>query len=331
MQPQKILITGASGFIGSHLTRAWVQKGADVYVLTRYISQVKNLRLLDIWSKLNFIEGDIRNLDSLKPLREMYFDKIFHLAAYNHVGDSFLHVNENLDTNGKGTANLLESCLEFGRFIYVSSSEVYGKQDDVPFHEENTPCPISPYSVGKYSGELYCKMKYEVTGKAIALLRPFNTFGPYQSEKAVIPELITRCLLDKDIITTEGKQTREFNFVSNIVDGLIMASESEVAIGRLTNLGSGEEISIKDLVATIHEMTVSESRLKIGELPYRPIEIWRMSASNQLAMERFGWRPKLNFQQGLEKTIAWFKNYVYQFNDPNANLSKLAADQKKTY
>ncbi|MEC7640692.1 MAG: GDP-mannose 4,6-dehydratase [Nitrospinota bacterium] len=319
----KILITGASGFIGSHLTRKWVAKKAEVYVLTKYLSQAENVRLLDIWDKLKFLEGDIRNLDSLAPMRKIKFDKVFHLAAYNHVGDSFLHISENLDTNGKGTANLLESCEGFKRFVYISTSEVYGKQDSVPFREDFIPNPISPYSVGKYAGELYCKMKHEVFGLPITILRPFNTFGPYQSEKAVIPELIMNCLRGKDIVTTRGKQTREFNFVANIIDGMIAGSESKATIGKVTNLGSREEISIKDLAVCVHQLTKSKSKLKIGKLPYRPIEIWRMSADHTLAWERFKWKPKIAFQEGLKQTVQWYKKYLKQFRSKNSPLVQL--------
>ena len=326
-EKEKILITGASGFIGSHLTRKCVELGAEVFVLTKYLSQVENVRLLDIWDKIKFIEGDVRNLDSLGAIRDNRFDKIFHLAAYNHVGDSFRHINENLDTNGKGTANLLESCKDYKRFVYTSSSEVYGKQDSVPFQEDFLPRPISPYAVGKYTGELYCKMKYEVTGLPITVLRPFNTFGPYQSEKAVIPELIMNCLLGKDIITTEGKQTREFNFVSNIIEGMLMAAESEETIGKTTNLGSKEEISIKELTLAIHELSESKSTLKIGALPYRPIEIWRMSADNKLAWERCQWKPKILFREGLKITVDWYRRYVETFRNNDSGLLKLGKIQ----
>ncbi|MFQ5716478.1 MAG: GDP-mannose 4,6-dehydratase [Nitrospinales bacterium] len=325
---KKVLVTGASGFIGSHLTRRLAGMGAEVYVLTKYLSRVENVRLLDVWDKLHFLEGDIRNLDSLRRLSSIKFDKVFHLAAYNHVGDSFLHINENMDTNGKGTANLLESCRGFKRFVYISTSEVYGKQDSVPFREDFVPCPISPYSVGKYTGELYCRMKREVFGLPITVLRPFNTFGPYQSEKAVIPELIMNCLQGKEIVTTAGEQTREFNFVSNIIKGMIAASESKATIGKVTNLGSMEEIRIKDLALAIHKMTGSKSKLSIGKLPYRPIEIWRMSADHSLAWERFQWKPKIGFHEGLKQTVRWYKSYVKAFHSEKSSLWKLGKSGK---
>ena len=244
-------------------------------------------------------------------------------GAVESITTFFRHINENIDTNGKGTANLLESCHDYKRFVYTSTSEVYGKQDSVPFHEDFLPRPISPYAVGKYTGELYCKMKYEVTGLPITVIRPFNTFGPYQSEKAVIPELIMNCLMGKDIVTTEGKQTREFNFVSNIVEGMAMASDSQESIGKTTNLGSKEEISIKDLTVAIHELSESKSKLNIGGLPYRPIEIWRMSADNQLAWERFKWKPKIPFRDGLKITVDWYRRYVETFRNQKSGLVEL--------
>jgi nucleoside-diphosphate-sugar epimerase len=187
----------------------------------------------------------------------------------------------------------------------------------------SVPFPISPYSIGKYSGELYARMKRHQTGKEIIALRPFNTFGPYQSERAVIPELIIRCLRGLAIRTTEGKQTREFNYVDNIVDGFIAAATIENVPESVVNLGSGEEIAIRDLVQMIHQKTESKSSLEIGALPNRPTEIWRMSSEAEIAKENFGWSPNIKFEEGLERTIAWYRNYLKAFYEKDSILHKL--------
>ncbi|GAB0056941.1 UDP-glucose 4-epimerase [Candidatus Magnetaquicoccaceae bacterium FCR-1] len=320
---QRVLITGGSGFIFSHLTRRLVAMGAEVAVLVRYGSVIDNVRIADVWDDVHVIEADIRDLDALRAIRAFAPQVVYHAAAYNHVGGSFGKFNEVLDVNAKGTANVLESCENFERFIYISTSEVYGHQTEPIFAESMEPHPVSPYSVGKFAGELYCRMKMERMDQPIVVLRPFNAFGPYQTVRAVIPEMIEACLLGRTVRSTEGRQTREFNFVENLVDGFVLAAEKEAAIGQVINLGSGEEIAIRDLITRIHAETGSTSKLEIGALPNRPTEIWRMSASNDRARERLGWSPRVSFNDGLTRTIAWYREYLAQFKDRDSRLCRL--------
>ena len=322
---KRVLVTGGTGFIGSHLTRSLLRLGAEVAVTTKYNSVIDNVRIADIWSRVRVIEADLRNLDSLLMLKKFAPQVIFHLAAYNHVGDSFTHIAESLDANGKGTANLLRACDDFERFVYISTSEVYGSQDSVPFVETMVPKPVSPYSVGKYAGELYCRMLMEEMKRPIAIVRPFNAFGPYQSTRAVIAETILTCLDGRPVFATEGCQTREFNYVSNLVDGMILAAEKDEAVGRVINIGAGEEIAICDLIRMIHRETGSSSELHIGALPNRPTEIWRMRADNARAKQFLEWEPKVPFVEGLRRTIAWFRDFRAEFENPEAGLQRLAA------
>ena len=233
---QRVLVTGGGGFIASHLCRRLAHEGAKVYVLTRYNSVFDNIRLADLWDRVAPIESDLRNPDSLKQIQSIRPSLVYHFAAYNHVGDSFTHVSEAIDVNGKGTVNLLEAYGAYRRFIYISSSEVYGHQKRVPFMESAQPYPISPYAVGKYAGELYARMVRHVYRKPIVVLRPFNAFGPYQSPRAIIAELILNCLRGEDIVTTKGVQTREFNYVDNLVDGFLLAATSPKAVGSSTGV-----------------------------------------------------------------------------------------------
>jgi len=324
MKSKRILITGGAGFIGSHLTRALVSMGADVTVLVKYKSIIDNVRLSSVWNNINIEEADLRNLDSLKTLNNRSFDFVFHLAAYNHVGDSFIHVNESLMSNAIATANLLECGIDYGRFIYTATSEVYGFQKKVPFNENSSqPFPISPYAIGKYTGELYARMKRHQSDKPIVVIRPFNTFGPYQSDRAVIPELIIKCLRGDLVETTEGKQTREFNFIKNIIEGFLLISQVEPIPEEVINVGSGVEIAICDLVRKIHKLCDSDSELRIGSIPNRPTEIWRMFADNQRAENLLNWTPSITFDEGLKKTIIWFKKYLDVYYSTNSNLNKL--------
>ncbi len=316
-------MTGGSGFIGSHLTRRLIKLGADVTVLVKYNSIIDNVRLAPVWKDVNVVEADIRNPDSLKKIADIRPEVVFHLAAYNHVGDSFYQVSESIDSNAKGSVNVMEAYQDYERFVYISTSEVYGLQTEVPFDERNTPYPLSPYSVGKYAGELYARMKAHSHKKPIAIIRPFNAYGPYQSIRAVTPELILKCLRGDDIITTKGIQTREFNYVGNLVDGFIKAAIMPDIEGTVINVGCGEEVPIRDLVTMIHRLTESKSELKIGALPDRDGEIWRMCAANQRAKDLLGWEPKVSLEEGLKRTIEWHRQYLDTYENSAGGLWQL--------
>lgn len=323
---KKVLVTGGGGFIPSHVVMRLLKEGANVYVVTKYDSIFDNVRLAPFWYKLNIIEADLRNLDSLRLIARAKPHIIYHMAAYNHVGDSFNHVSETLHCNHIATANLLDAYKDFEKFVYISTSEIYGYQKVVPFHEDMTPLPISPYAVGKYSGELYSRMMHHVYGLPIAIARPFNTFGPYQSPRAVIGEMIIKCLRGQEILATKGKQTREFNYVDNIVDGLMAIGKSEASVGEVINISSGHEISIEDLITMIHRLTSSKATLRLGALPYRPTEIWRMYGDNKKAQALLHWQPKISFEAGIEKTIEWYKKYIMVFENSNSPLLSLGEE-----
>lgn len=306
MKGRRILVTGGSGFIGSHLVKKLIKLGAKLYVLTRHRYLVNNIRLKNVWKKINILNADLRNIDSLNILRGIEPEIIFHLAAYHHVGNSFTHFSEAIETNCLGTINLIESVENYERFIYTSTSEVYGFQATVPFRENMTPQPISPYAVGKYAGELYCMMKCHM-GYPVTVLRPFNIYGPFQSKGAIIPEVILDCLQGRAIKATQGKQTREFNYIDDIIRGFIIAAKTKKAIGEIINLGCGKEISIRNLILKIIELTNSESKVIFGALLDRPTEIWRMCADNTKARDILGWFPKISIENGLKRTIDWYR------------------------
>lgn len=319
----RVVVTGGAGFIGSHLCRRLVEEGAEVYVTVKYDSIIDNVRLARFWGTVAPVEADLRNSDSLAEVRRIRPQIIYHLAAYNHVGDSFSQVSEAVDCNAKGTVNLLEAYEEYERFVYVSSSEVYGYQAEVPFREEAVPFPLSPYAVGKYAGELYARMKWRSLGRPIVVVRPFNAFGPYQSPRAVIAELIIKCLRGEAVVTTEGRQTRDFNYVENLVDGFILAGTRDGIEGEVINVGSGVEISIRDLAKKIHALTGSRSALRIGDLPYRPGEIARMVADSGKAERLLGWSARVDMDKGLELTIEWYRRFLAEFGDRTSALCRL--------
>ena len=320
---KKILVTGGAGFIGSHLTKRLVQYNANVSVTVKYNSIIDCPRLTSIWDKIKIIEADLRNTDSVCSLKKLNFDYIFHFAAYNHVGDSFVHINESINSNLFSTTNLLNHGPRFKKFIHIGSSEIYGLQKKIPFNVNEIPNPMSPYSIGKYSSELYARLQSRRNGNQLICIRPFNTFGPYQSEKAIIPEIIIKCLLGKEIKTTLGEQTREFNYVSNIIDGVLLLCQKVKHLDKPINLGSNNPIKIKDLVKKIHKLSKSKSILKIGAIKYRPNEIWKMQAENKFITKSIGWKPSVSFGDGIKNSIEWYREFIKLYYNKNSNFKNL--------
>ncbi|HEX4773171.1 MAG TPA: GDP-mannose 4,6-dehydratase [Bryobacteraceae bacterium] len=320
---KRVLVTGGSGFIGSHLVHRLLLEGSDVAVMVRYGNVMRCERLRGCWDQLTIIEADLRNRGALQQAREFAPDVVYHLAAYNHVGESFVQVEECFDVNAKGTANLLDTLSGYaGKFVYLSTSEVYGHQTAVPFEESMRPEPISPYAVTKYAGEQYCSLYQRLDNSLpVVIVRGFNVFGPYQSSKAIIPELIVNCLQNKPIRTTKGEQTREFNFVSNLVDGIVAASQYDNPLPGVINIASGQETAIRDLVFKIAEITGGTSNIEIGALPYRPTEIWRMFADTTRARTLLDWEPKVGLAEGLRITVEWFREYLKHFPAPAGQMN----------
>ena len=322
LKNKKILVTGGAGFIGSHLVKRLVEYKARVSVVVKYNSIIDCPRLVKIWDKINIIEADLRNTDSVREMNNLRFDYIFHLAAYNHVGDSFKHIYENVNSNLLSTINLLNHGPKIKKFIHMGTSEIYGIQKKIPFDVKEKPNPMSPYGVTKYASELISILKSKQTKLDLLCLRPFNTFGPYQSEKAIIPEIILKCLQNKEIKTTEGKQTREFNYIDNIIDGLLFINNKIKHSIDPINIGSNKPIPIKNLVRKIHSYSRSSSKLKIGYLKYRPNEIWKMQANNKFIVSK-GWKPKISFDLGLKMTINWYQNFYKTYLNKNSLFKKL--------
>ena len=319
---KKILVTGGAGFIGSHLVNRLVKDGAKVSVIVKYNSIIDCPRLLKSRDKINVIEADLRNIDSVLEIKKLSFDVVFHLAAYNHVGDSFKHVLENVNSNLISTINILNNGPKIKKFIHMGTSEIYGIQTKLPFNTKEKENPMSPYAVTKFGSELFSVLKSKSTNLDLLCLRPFNTFGQFQSEKAIIPEMIIKCIQNKEIKTTGGKQTREFNYIDNIIDGMLFLNRKIKSKIEPINIGSNRPISIKNLVKKIHKFTNSKSKLKIGSLNYRPNEIWKMQANNKFIISK-GWKPKISFDDGLKRTIAWYRKFSRYYLDKNSFFKNL--------
>ena len=317
---ERVLVTGAPGFIGSHLTRRLVEVEADVHAVTPDVSSVYPTRLAELRDRITLHEANIVDRGAMEALvAEVQPERVFHLAAYTHVGKSWQRVDECIQSNVQGTVNLLQALERspYKRFVYMGSSEIYG-DIDVPFREDAQVNPVSPYSVAKYAGEMYCRIFAQGHDWPIVMVRPFNAYGPAQSPDRVIPEIIVRALRGQELKMTQGRQTREFNYVEDLVSGLVLLGTADGIDGELFNLGCGEEVSMRDLALTIHGLMGTAVPPQFGALPDRPTEIWRMYSDSTKVRERLGWKPAHTLEQGLQKTIAWYEAELSRPESPFA-------------
>lgn len=305
----KVLVTGISGFIGSHLARRLVGEGAEAYGLVRESSNL--WRIQDLKSQIKLHYADLRDFESLrKVILTIKPQKVFHLAAYVDVSRSLDVMDEMVEVNLGGTLNLLRALDGTGYdcFINTGTCEEYG-DNTVPFRESQVPNPVSPYSASKVATTMFCQMLHKTKGLPIVVLRPFLTYGPGQESNMLIPSLIRKTLKNEAFEMTEGEQTREFNYVDDTVDGFIKASLNPRAIGELINIGNGLEYKVRDVVEMVLRLMHGSLKPKLGALSYRPGETWHFYCDNTKAKEILGWKPKVNLEDGLRLTINWYQEY----------------------
>lgn len=305
---RRVLVTGAAGFIGSHIVRRLLREGADVYAMSSSVSSLLPIRLADLVHDLTIVEANVTDRSSMEHVAATVRPEfVAHLAAFTHVGKSFQRVDENVATNVQGTVNVLLALHgEFERFVYTGTSEIYGDVP-TPFREDGAVNPVSPYSVSKYAGERYARMFEQAYDWPIVCLRPFNTYGPWQTPDRVIPEIILSAMSGAELLMTEGRQTREFNYVEDIADGFVRALMTPGTNGEVINLGCGEDVAIRDLALTIVDLVGGGVQPRFGALEYRPTEIWRMYCDNEKAARLLDWKPTFTIRDGLAKTIEWYR------------------------
>jgi len=314
----RVLVTGATGFIGSHLVRRLVADGVDVHALTSAVSSVYPVRLVDIRDRITLHSGSLSDrsamdavVDTVRPTH------VFHLGAYTHVGKSWQRVDECVEVNVQGTVNLLQALEGSGyeRVVNVGTSEIYGDVAS-PFREDLPVRPVSPYAASKYAAECFCRVFQQGRGWPIVMIRPFNAYGPAQTADRIIPEVIVRALRGEELRMTQGRQTREFNFVEDLADGMIRAAVTPGIDGELFNLGCGEDVSIRDVTTLVLDLLGNPVKAHFGALPERPTEIWEMRCDNTRAREILGWKPQHSLTEGLKKTIEWYRHELQDDSSP---------------
>ncbi len=311
---KRVLITGADGFIGSHLTEMLVKQGAQVKALSQYNS-FNNWGWLEDVSCLSDIEvlcGDVRDPNYVKHISKN-IDVIFHLAALIAIPYSYVAPDSYIDTNIKGTLNICQAALDNNveKILVTSTSEVYGTAQYVPIDEKHPLQPQSPYSATKISADAIAESFYRTFDLPLTIVRPFNTYGPRQSARAVIPTMITQIASGKkEIKLGDVSPTRDFNYVLDTCRGFVMLAESEKTTGEIINIGSNFEISVEDTLNLIKDIMQSDVEFIVDEQRLRPekSEVNRLWCDNTKIKELVGFTPEYTIEKGLEETIKWFTN-----------------------
>jgi len=308
---KKVLVTGADGFIGSHLTEMLVAKGYQVLALSQYNS-FNNWGWLEDVNCLEQIEvltGDIRDPHYCKHITQS-IDVVYHLAALIAIPYSYVAPDSYVDTNLKGTLNICQAAKENGveRVIHTSTSEVYGTAQYVPIDEDHPLQPQSPYSATKIAADAMAMSFYNAFELPVTIARPFNTYGPRQSARAVIPTIITQIANGKrEIKLGDVTPTRDFNYVEDTCRGFIALAESDATVGKTLNIGSNYEISVGDTLNLIKELMESDVEFTTDEQRIRPdkSEVFRLWCDNTQIEMLTGFKPEIDIRAGLKRTIDW--------------------------
>ena len=329
----KIFLTGSEGFIGSHLLESLIKSGHKVNALIQYNSfgNIGHLKFLDKKYEKKYIKvfGDIRDADFLeKNIKGC--DIVINLAALIAIPYSYDAAESYIDTNIKGTFNILKASIKnkVKQIIHTSTSEVYGSAIKIPIDENHRLLGQSPYAASKIAADQLCLSFYHSYQTPVTILRPFNTFGPRQSLRAVIPSIIVQCLSNKKkIYLGDSSTTRDFNYIENITHAYLKTIGNKKSIGEVINVGSNYEIKISELFKLIKKITKSKAKLSLDKKRLRPknSEVMRLNCNPKKAHRILKWKPKFPHRKGFVKalnlTIKWYKEN-YDINKINTSYMK---------
>lgn len=311
---RKVLVTGAGGFIGSHLVERLVQEGAQVRAFVRYTSRgdagLLNQIAPGLLAEIELVAGDLRDQAAIRSAMKN-IQTVLHLGAVIAIPYSYKHPAEVVETNVLGTLNVLLTARESNveRIVHTSTSEVYGTAKVVPMAENHPLQGQSPYSASKIGADKLAEAFYCSYDLPVVTLRPFNTYGPRQSARAVIPSIITHALTQGVIRLGNLDAKRDLTYVTDTVAGFLKAAETPGVEGETFNLGMGSEIRIQELAELILELIGSSVPLEVEKARLRPekSEVGRLLSDNRLANQRLGWIPQVPLREGLEQTITWIR------------------------
>ena len=325
---KKILVTGADGFIGSHLTESLVAQGAKVKAFV-YYNSFNHWGWLDhvpksILDKIEVFCGDVRDPNGVAEAVKGS-DVVFHLAALIGIPFSYHSPDSYIDTNVKGTLNILQAARRYGvkKLVHTSTSEVYGTAQYVPIDEKHPINPQSPYAASKAGADHLALSFYQSFDLPVAILRPFNTYGPRQSARAVIPTIISQIYSGQTTVQLGNqKATRDFNFVSDTVQAFIRVAESDKTVGQVLNAGSGRETPVKEVVDIVGSLLGKKIKIKTSDERLRPAksEVEQLLCDNRRIKEVCGWKPRVNLEDGLKKTCQWIKTNLHGYKSHIYNI-----------
>jgi dTDP-glucose 4,6-dehydratase len=320
IEGKKTLVTGAGGFIGSHLTEALVRMGAKVRVFVRYNSR-GDLGLLerlpsDIREELEVFAGDLKDPEAVRNAVKGC-ECVFHLGSLIAIPYSYINPMDFVQTNVVGTANLLNACLgtNMEKVVHTSTSEVYGTAIYCPMDEKHPLQAQSPYSATKIAADKLAESYYRAFGLSVATVRPFNTYGPWQSARAVIPTIILQALNGDKIMLGSLDPTRDLTYVEDTANGLIEVAKTQNSIGEVINIGCSQGISIGELAQMILSIMGKEAEILRDDRRVRPekSEVERLICDNSKAKKLLGWAPGTSLKGGLRRTIDWFNSHVGEY------------------
>jgi NAD dependent epimerase/dehydratase len=314
---KKVLVTGAGGFIASHLVERMVSEGAQVRAFVRYNSRndVGMLKQIpaDVFSQLEVMYGDLRDVEAVRSAVQGV-DTVFHLGALIAIPYSYVNPREVFDVNVMGTMNVMMAARDFGvrRVVHTSTSEVYGTAQYVPIDEAHPLQGQSPYSASKIGADKIAESFYRSFEAPVVTLRPFNTYGPRQSTRAVIPTIITQALTSDEVKLGSLDPSRDFTFVVDTANGFVRVAEAENVSGEEINLGNDNTIRIGDLVEKICGIIGKNPKIVLDAQRIRPgkSEVMKLWASNEKAKRMIGWEPRISLDEGLRATIEWISAHI---------------------
>ncbi|RJS49579.1 MAG: NAD-dependent dehydratase [Methanobacterium sp.] len=317
LKKKKVLITGAGGFIGSHLTEYLIDLGADVKAFVRYNSRNDRGMLESLpQEKIDLIEvitGDLRDSDAIRYAASDV-SVIFHLGSLIAIPYSYIHPRETIETNVMGTLSVLTAAkdLSIDKVVHTSTSEVYGTAKYVPIDENHQLQGQSPYSASKIGADKIAESFYKSYELPVSVIRPFNTYGPRQSARAVIPTIITQALKTDKISLGSLHPTRDYTHVQDTVKGFLKVAESSRSIGEVINIGSNFEISIKNLAEKIFHIMGKEVQIVTDSPRFRPkdSEVERLWCDNTKAKDILGWKPEISLDNGLKDVLNWISENI---------------------
>lgn len=312
MQGRSVLVTGAAGFIGGHLCAALVAEGAQVRALVRYNSRDDRGTLdwleSDVVDAIEVLAGDLRDFESVRRA-VAGVDVVMHLGAQIAIPYSYINPRDFFETNVLGTLNVAQACLDAGvsRLVHTSTSEVYGSAQTVPITEDHPLHPQSPYAASKVGADKLVDSYNRAFELPTVVLRPFNTYGPHQSARAVIPTIISQALAGGTLRLGALDTRRDLTFVTDTAAGFIAAATAPDAPGRTVQLGTGEEVSIQEIVDAVGRVLGRDLEVEVDQARIRPAasEVERLISDPLLARELLGWEPRVSLDEGLGRTIEW--------------------------